>query len=63
MYGANPYDPSGAMAPSVPFEQPKSLFRFGETSIWSTFALGGGAGTVLPNQSRLFATPQGQVGS
>jgi len=63
MYGNNPYDPSGAAAPSVPFEQPKSLFRFGETSIWSTFAFAGGAGNpIASSQNRLFSTPQGQTG-
>ncbi len=61
MYGNNPYDPSGAAAPSVPFEQPKSLFRFGETSIWSSFAFAG-AGALASSQNRLFSTPQGQTG-
>ena len=61
MYGNNPYDPSGASAPSVPFEQPKSLFRFGETSIWSSFAFAGG-GALASSQNRLFSTPQGQTG-
>jgi len=60
MYGNNPYDPGGLQAPSVPFEQPKSLFRFGETSIWSSFAFAGAA--AMPNQNRLFSTPQGQQG-
>jgi hypothetical protein len=59
MYG-NAYNPAGSPVPPTPFQQPQSLFRFGETSLWSTQLLG----TVAQaNQTyRLFTTPIGQVG-
>jgi len=60
MYGST-YNPTGAPVPPVPFEQPKSLYRFGELSLWSTFLFQGG--TVLASSvNRLFTTPRGQVG-
>ena len=60
MYGST-YNPTGAPVPPVPFEQPKSLNRFGELSLWSTFLFQGG--TVLASSvNRLFTTPRGQVG-
>ncbi len=60
MYGSA-YDPSGVAPPPVPMEQPKSLFRFGETSIWSTFNFQGGT-AISNSQFRLFTTPRGQTG-
>jgi len=60
MYGST-YNPVGAGAPPVPFEQPKSLYRFGELALWSTFYFPGA--TALANSvNRLFTTPRGQVG-
>lgn len=60
MYGSN-YNPTGAPIPPVPFEQPKSLYRFGELSLWSTF-LFQGATVLASSVNRLFTTPRGQVG-
>jgi len=60
MYGSQ-YDPTGAPIPPVPLEMPKSLFRFGETSIWSTYNFNG-ATAVANSQFRLFTTPIGQTG-
>ena len=60
MYGSN-YNPTGAPIPPVPFDQPKSLYRFGELSLWSTFLLAGG-GAIANSVNRLFTTPRGQVG-
>jgi hypothetical protein len=55
------YNPLNSSIPNVPFEQPKSLFRFGETTLWSTQFLS--AATSQANQSyRLFSTPIGQFG-
>ena len=64
MYGASAYNPAGSTVPGVPFDQPKSLFRFGETTLWSSFMFqGAAAATVLANtNNRLFTTPRGQVG-
>lgn len=60
MYGST-YNPIGAGAPPVPFEQPKGIYRFGELSLWSTFFFPGT--TALANSvNRLFTTPRGQVG-
>ena len=57
MYGST-YNPVGAGAPPVPFEQPKSLYRFGELALWSTFYFPGA--TALANSvNRLFTTPRG----
>jgi len=48
-----------AQIPSVPFQTPTNLFRFGEQSIWSTALLP----TVIANtQTRIFSTANGQVG-
>lgn len=48
-----------AQIPSVPFQTPTNLFRFGEQSIWSTALLP----TVIANtQTRVFSTANGQVG-
>lgn len=60
MYGSQ-YDPTGAPVPPVPMDLPKSLFRFGETSIWSTFNFPG-ATAIANTQTRLFTTPRGQTG-
>ena len=47
--------------PSVPFSQPKNLFRYGETTMWSTQLLVGGA--VVQNSSfRLFSVPISSAG-
>ena len=52
------YNPLGSRIPNVPFEQPKSLFRFGEQSIWSSQFLASTANAT--NQTfRLFTTPLG----
>lgn len=55
---------STGLPPSVPFEQPKNLFRYGEQTLWSTQLHAGAAGAVsLANGTfRLFTTPLGQVG-
>jgi hypothetical protein len=55
---------STGLPPSVPFSQPKNLFRYGEQTLWSTQLHAGAAGAVaLANGSfRLFTTPLGQVG-
>jgi hypothetical protein len=49
-----------AQIPSVPFQTPTNLFRFGEQSIWSTafFNTGALAGTSI----RIFNTANGSVG-
>lgn len=60
MYGSA-YDPSNVAPPPVPMEQPKSLFRFGETSIWSTYNFNG-ATAIANSQFRLYTTPRGQTG-
>jgi len=60
MYGTK-YNPLGSHSPNVPFDQPKSLFRFGETSIWSSFLLAGGS-TIASTNNRLFASAQGSTG-
>tara|TARA_E500000331_G_scaffold336973_1_gene364644 strand:- start:162 stop:836 length:675 start_codon:yes stop_codon:yes gene_type:complete len=47
--------------PPVGFQQPKNLYRFGETALWSTQLLA--ANDVIANGSyRLFTTPRGQNG-
>lgn len=63
MYGTLERGSTG-MPPSVPFEQPKNLFRYGEQTLWSTQLHAGAAGAVsLANGTfRLFTTPLGQVG-
>lgn len=56
---------STGLPPSVPFQQPKNLFRYGEQTLWSTqLHASNGASTVsLANGTyRLFTTPLGQVG-
>ncbi len=52
---------STGVPPSVPFSQPKNLFRFGEQTLWSTQLLA--QGTDPANATfRLFTTPLGQQG-
>ena len=59
MYGSV-YNPARSAVPPVPMQQPTSLFRFGEQSIWSTLFMPGGA---APNQSnRLFSVALGNQG-
>ena len=60
MYGIIEQGSTG-LPPSVPFEQPKNLFRYGEQTIWSTQLHT--QNTAIANGSfRLFTTPLGQVG-
>ena len=62
MYG-NQYLEQGStgLPPSVPFNQPKNLFRYGEQTLWSTQLHA--TGSAIANGSfRLFTTPLGQVG-
>ena len=55
--------PGSGPIPGVPQHQPSNLFRFGEITLYSTFALGNAAGFAVANTSnRLFATPLGQTG-
>lgn len=55
--------PGSGPIPGVPQHQPSNLFRFGEITLYSTFALGGAGATAVANTSnRLFATPLGQTG-
>ena len=48
-----------AQIPSVPFQTPTNLFRFGEQSIWSTALL---PLAIANTQTRIFSTANGQVG-
>lgn len=53
--------PGSGAVPSVPQTQPKSLFRYGEQTIWSTQLFG--SGTAIANsENRIFSTPRGQQG-
>jgi len=47
--------------PSVPFQQPKNLFRYGEITIWSTQLLTGGL-TIANSSFRLFSVPLSSSG-
>ena len=47
--------------PSVPFNQPKNLFRYGEQSLWSTQFFTANV-AIANGTNRLFTTPLGQVG-
>jgi len=49
-----------AQIPSVPFQTPTNLFRFGEQSIWSTAFFNSGA--VAGTRVRIFTASNGQVG-
>ena len=52
---------STGLPPSVPFQQPKNLFRYGEQTLWST-QLHANASALANGSFRLFTTPLGQVG-
>ena len=60
MYGST-YNPLGSSSPDVPFDQPKSLFRFGETTIWSSY-LFTGASIIANSVNRLFSVARGSSG-
>jgi hypothetical protein len=55
------YNPMGESVPAVPFQQPTSLFRFGEQTIWSTLLFASGTALASSTQ-RAFVTPLGQQG-
>ena len=61
-YGAGPrgFNPTHSPVPPVPFSQPKSLFRFGEQTIWSSVFLPTGA--LASTSNRLFSIAQGSTG-
>lgn len=61
MYGSQ-YNPLDSRAPNVPFVQPKSLFRFGEQTIWSSQFLAPGAPGIASTSNRLFSVAQGSQG-
>ena len=52
---------STGLPPSVPFSQPKNLFRYGEQTLWST-QLHANTSALANGSFRLFTTPLGQVG-
>ena len=56
--------PGAGPIPGVPQHQPSNLFRFGEITLYSTFAFGAGTAAVATanTNNRCFATPLGQVG-
>ena len=60
MYG-QAYNPLMSQAPNVPFEQPKSLYRFGETTIWSSYLFVGDS-AIANSTNRLFAVARGSSG-
>lgn len=60
MYGST-YNPLNSPGVDVPFEQPKSLFRFGEISIWSSFMFTGGT-NPSSSVNRLFSVARGSTG-
>lgn len=53
--------PGSGPIPGVPMHQPSNLFRFGEITLYSTFAVGNG-GALANTTQRMFATPLGQTG-
>lgn len=65
-YGSPGYPTqTGAGQPQVPrvgFQQNKSVFRYGETSIWSTLAYAGGVALANDQNGRAFSTALGQTG-
>jgi hypothetical protein len=63
MYYGNVIKEQGSTGPipSVPFNQPKNLFRYGEQSLWST-QLHADAAALANGTFRMFTTPLGQVG-
>jgi hypothetical protein len=52
--------PGSGPIPGVPMHQPSNLFRFGEITLYSSFAFP--AGALANTSNRLFATPLGQTG-
>ena len=60
MFG-NLVEGSTGLPPSVPFQQPKNLFRYGEQTLWST-QLHANTSALANGSFRLFTTPLGQVG-
>ena len=60
MYGST-YNPLNSPGVDVPFDQPKSLFRFGEISIWSSFMFTG-ATNPASSVNRLFSVARGSSG-
>jgi len=52
--------PGAGPIPGVPQHQPSNLFRFGEITLYSTFAFT--AAALANTSNRLFATPLGQTG-
>ena len=54
---------SGAQGgiPSVPIEQPRQIFRFGEQTLWSSY-LFAGASSIANGQFKLFSVAQGMGG-
>lgn len=60
MYGST-YNPLNSPGVDVPFDQPKSLFRFGEISIWSSFMFTGGT-NPSSSVNRLFSVARGSTG-
>ena len=60
MYGST-YNPLNSPAVDVPFDQPKSLFRFGEISIWSSFMFTNGTNPAS-SVNRLFSVARGSSG-
>ena len=60
MYGST-YNPLNSPGVDVPFEQPKSLFRFGEISIWSSFMFTNGTNPAS-SVNRLFSVARGSSG-
>ena len=60
MYGSQ-YNPLQSPGVDVPFEQPKSLFRFGELSIWSSYLFTGGV-ALANSTNRLFSVARGSTG-
>ena len=61
MYGQSQYNPLHSKSVDVPFEQPKSLFRFGETSIWSSYMFQGTT-AIANSTNRLFSVARGSTG-
>ena len=55
------YNPLQSPGVDVPFEQPKSLFRFGELSIWSSYLLTG-TNPIANSTNRLFSVARGSSG-
>ncbi len=52
--------PGGGPIPGIPQHQPTNLFRYGEITLYSTYALL--PSTLANTSNRLFSTPLGQIG-